>query len=79
MFTLNLSIMILACVVFGGMGNIWGVILGSVILGYIPEKLRFLSDYRIIFFGLLMVVMMNIRPNGLVPRQKREKFQEKSK
>jgi branched-chain amino acid transport system permease protein len=79
MFTLNLSIMILACVVFGGMGNIWGVILGAVILGYIPEKLRFLSDYRIIFFGLLMVVMMNIRPNGLLPRQKREKFQEKSK
>jgi branched-chain amino acid transport system permease protein len=79
MFTLNLSIMILACVVFGGMGNIWGVILGAVILGYIPEKLRFLSDYRIIFFGLLMVVMMNIRPNGLLPRQKREKYQEKSK
>ena len=79
MFTLNLSIMILACVVFGGMGNIWGVILGAVILGYIPEKLRFLSDYRIIFFGLLMVVMMNIRPNGLLPRQKREKFQEKTK
>ncbi len=74
LFTLNLSIMILACVVFGGMGNIWGVI-----LGYIPEKLRFLSDYRIVFFGLLMVVMMNIRPNGLLPRQKREKFQEKSK
>ena len=79
LFTLNLSIMILACVVFGGMGNIWGVILGAVILGYIPEKLRFLSDYRIVFFGLLMVVMMNIRPNGLLPRQKREKFQEKSK
>ncbi len=71
-------IMILATVVLGGMGNIWGVILGAVLLGYIPEKLRFLSDYRIIFFGLLMVVMMNLRPNGLLPRKKREKFQEKS-
>lgn len=79
LFTLNLSIMILATVVLGGMGNIWGVILGAVLLGYIPEKLRFLSDYRIIFFGLLMVVMMNIRPNGLLPRKKREHFQEKSK
>jgi branched-chain amino acid transport system permease protein len=77
LFTLNLSIMILACVVFGGMGNIWGVILGAVILGYIPEKLRFLSEYRIIFFGLLMVVIMNIRPNGLVPRKKREHIREK--
>ena len=79
MFTLNLSIMILACVVFGGMGNIWGVIVGAVLLGYLPEKLRFLSDYRIVFFGLLMVVMMNIRPNGLLPRKKREVVGEKKK
>ena len=77
MFTLNVSILILACVVFGGMGNIWGVILGAVLLGYLPEKLRFLSDYRIVFFGLLMVVMMNIRPNGLLPRKKREVVGEK--
>jgi branched-chain amino acid transport system permease protein len=79
MFTLNLSIMILACVVFGGMGNIWGVIFGAVLLGYLPEKLRFLSDIRILIFGLLMVVMMNIRPNGLIPRKKREKISEKLK
>lgn len=77
LFTLNLSIMILACVVFGGMGNIWGVIFGAVLLGYLPEKLRFLSDIRILIFGLLMVVMMNLRPNGLIPRKKREKISEK--
>lgn len=76
-FKLNLSIMILATVVFGGMGNIWGVILGAVILGYLPEKLRFLSDTRIMFFGLMMIVMMNIRPEGLAPRKKREKFDAK--
>ena len=79
MFNLNLSIMILATVVFGGMGNIWGVIVGAVLLGYLPEKLRFLSDYRIVFFGLLMVVMMNLRPNGLLPRKKREVVGEKLK
>ena len=79
MFNLNLSIMILACVVFGGMGNIWGVMVGAVLLGYLPEKLRFFSDYRIVFFGLLMVVMMNIRPNGLLPRKKREVVGEKKK
>lgn len=77
LFTLNLSIMILACVVFGGMGNIWGVIFGAVLLGYLPEKLRFLSDIRILIFGVLMVVMMNIRPNGLIPRKKREVISEK--
>jgi branched-chain amino acid transport system permease protein len=77
-FKLNLSIMILATVVFGGMGNIWGVILGAVILGYLPEKLRFLSDTRILFFGLMMIIMMNIRPQGLAPRKKREKFDAKA-
>ena len=76
-FKLNLSIMILATVVLGGMGNIWGVILGAVILGYLPEKLRFLSETRIMFFGLMMIIMMNIRPEGLAPRKKREKFDAK--
>jgi branched-chain amino acid transport system permease protein len=78
LFELNVSIMILACVVFGGMGNIWGVALGAALLGYFPEKLRFLSDTRILFFGLLMVLMMNIRPDGLIPRKKREKVYDKN-
>jgi branched-chain amino acid transport system permease protein len=77
MFTLNVSILILACVVFGGMGNIWGVIAGAALLQYLPEKLRFLSETRILIFGLLMVVMMNIRPDGLFPRKKREKVYDK--
>jgi branched-chain amino acid transport system permease protein len=77
-FTLNFSILILAFVVFGGMGNIWGVIAGSVLLAYIPEKLRFLSDIRIIVFGALMVLMMNVRPDGLIPRKKREKVYDKT-
>jgi len=78
LFDLNVSIMILACVVFGGMGNLWGVAFGAALLGYFPEKLRFLSDTRILFFGLLMVVMMNIRPDGIIPRKKREKVYDKN-
>jgi branched-chain amino acid transport system permease protein len=61
------------------MGNIWGVMFGAVLLGYLPEKLRFLSDIRILIFGVLMVVMMNLRPNGLIPRKKREVISEKIK
>lgn len=78
LFTLNVSIMILACVVFGGMGNIWGVAFGAALLGYLPEKLRFLSDTRILIFGLMMVLMMNVRPDGLIPRKKREKIYDKN-
>jgi len=72
-FTLQISILILACVVFGGMGNIWGVILGAVILGYLPDRIRFLSEARLLVFGLVLVIMMNLRPDGILPRKKREK------
>ena len=73
MFTLNVSILILACVVFGGIGNIWGVIVGGVILGYLPDRIRFISDARLLVFGLVLIVVMNFRPDGLLPRKKREK------
>lgn len=73
MFTLNTSILILACVVFGGMGNIWGVITGAVILAYLPERIRFISDARLLIFGLVLVIMMNVRADGILPRKKREK------
>jgi branched-chain amino acid transport system permease protein len=73
MFTLNVSILILACVVFGGIGNIWGVIVGGVILGYLPDRFRFISDARLLVFGLVLIIVMNFRPDGLLPRKKREK------
>ena len=73
MFTLNVSILILACVVFGGIGNIWGVIVGATILGYLPDRIRFISDARLLVFGIVLVVVMNFRPDGLLPRKKREK------
>lgn len=81
-FSYNVSILILAFVVFGGMGNIWGVVVGAVLLSYIPEKIRFISDARMLIFGLLLIIMMNLRPDGLLPRKKREKIgvaKEKSK
>ena len=77
MFKFEVSILILACVVFGGIGNIWGVILGASMLAYLPERIRFLADARQLVFGLVLIVMMNLRPDGLLPRKKREKIQEK--
>jgi len=73
-FNYNISILILAFVVFGGMGNIWGVVAGAVLLSYIPERIRFISDMRMLIFGLLLIVMMNLRPDGMLPRKKREKI-----
>lgn len=77
MFTFNVSVLILACVVFGGMGNMWGVILGASILAYLPERIRFISNSRQLVFGLVLLVIMNVRPDGLLPRKKREKIKHK--
>jgi len=77
MFKFDVSILILACVVFGGIGNIWGVALGAAILAYLPERIRFLADSRQLVFGLVLILMMNLRPDGLLPRKKREKITEK--
>ena len=74
MFSFNISVLVLSCVVFGGMGNIWGVIVGGVILAYLPERIRFISDARQLVFGLALVIIMNVRPDGLLPRKKREKI-----
>jgi branched-chain amino acid transport system permease protein len=77
MFRFDISILILACVVFGGIGNIWGVVVGASVLAYLPDRFRFLSDARQMVFGLVLIIMMNVRPDGLLPRKKREKIEEK--
>ena len=56
----------LTFVVLGGLGSIPGVILGTSILTLAPEFLRFIADYRMMVYGLLMVVMMIVRPRGLL-------------
>ncbi|EFG86834.1 amino acid or sugar ABC transport system, permease protein [Clostridium carboxidivorans P7] len=59
------SSIILSMVVIGGLGSIKGSIIGAVILSIAPELLRGLKDYRILIYGLLMVIMMRYRPQGL--------------
>ena len=66
------SAFLLAAVVLGGMGTIAGVILGAVVLKLMPEKLRFFSEYRLLLFGLLLVIMMRFRPEGLVANKRRQ-------
>lgn len=66
------SAFLLAAVVLGGMGTIAGVLLGATILKLLPEKLRFFSEYRLMLFGLLLVLMMRFRPEGLVASRRRQ-------
>ena len=66
-FTFIESALILAIVVLGGMGSQLGVILAAVLLTVIPEIAREFAEYRMLIFGLVMVVMMVWRPQGLLP------------
>jgi branched-chain amino acid transport system permease protein len=73
-FTLLVSINALALIIIGGLGSIPGVIIGSIVLIGLPEVLRPIADYRLLAYAALLVVMMLVRPAGLIPaaRQKRE-------
>ena len=70
-FTFIESAMILSIVVLGGMGSIPGVVAGAFILILLPEHLRAFSDYRMLIFGALMVVMMVFRPQGIISNVRR--------
>ncbi|OIO36778.1 MAG: hypothetical protein AUJ72_05685 [Candidatus Omnitrophica bacterium CG1_02_46_14] len=79
-FDFVLSVLILAMVVLGGMGNIWGVALGALILGILPELLRELASYRMLIFGLIMILMMIFRPQGILGGQRiKRELQAKEK
>jgi branched-chain amino acid transport system permease protein len=70
-FTLWESIIILCVVVLGGMGSVLGVILGALTLILLPEYLRVFSEYRLLVFGAVLVVMMVFRPGGIVAAARR--------
>ncbi|CAI1687232.1 high-affinity branched-chain amino acid ABC transporter permease LivM [Serratia fonticola] len=65
-FTFFESALILAIVVLGGMGSTIGVVLAAFVLTVAPELLRSFAEYRVLLFGVLMVLMMIWRPRGLV-------------
>jgi branched-chain amino acid transport system permease protein len=65
------SVIILAMVVVGGMGGIAGPILGASLIIFLPERFRIVGDARFLLFGLALVLVMIIRPQGLIPSRRR--------
>ncbi len=66
-FTFIESAMVLAIVVLGGMGSQFGVMLAAIAITALPELAREFDEYRMLAFGLVMVLMMIWRPQGLIP------------
>ena len=66
-FLLLFSILFLAAVVVGGQGNRWGVLVGAALVAYLPQRFREFDDFRVLVFGLALVVLATVRPEGLFP------------
>ena len=67
-FTFLISAMAVLFVILGGMESVWGALLGAVIFSVLPEVLRFMHDWRLTLFGAVLIVLMIIRPRGLLTR-----------
>jgi len=73
-FTFWESVIILCMVVLGGMGSIPGIIIASLVMSLTPEYLRVFSQYRMLVFGGVMVLMMLFKPSGIIPVIRRHAF-----
>jgi ABC-type branched-subunit amino acid transport system permease subunit len=69
---LMVSINVICLVIVGGIGNIPGVFLGAFALKGLPEILRETESYRLLIFGVLLVIMMRLRPEGFLPARRPE-------
>lgn len=70
-FTFLVSVTIMTMVIVGGMDNTLGVIVGAFLLTILPEKLRLFSDYRLLFVGIIVILFLVLRPQGLFPQRAR--------
>ncbi len=71
-FTLWESIIILMAVVIGGTGSIPGVIGGAILLKLLPEYFRALAQYRMLIYGIAMILVIIFKPDGLIPRKRKQ-------
>ena len=71
-FSVMVSVNVVCLIIIGGVGSIPGVILGAIVLIGIPEVLRAVAMYRMLVFGLLLVIMMIFRPMGILPSTRRK-------
>jgi branched-chain amino acid transport system permease protein len=66
-FLLLYSILFVAAVVVGGQGNRWGAVVGAIVVAYLPERFRGFADWRVLVFGLALMLLAVYRPQGLLP------------
>lgn len=78
-FNLLVSINVLSVIIIGGMGSVPGVLVGALALVGLPELLREFSDFRLMLYGAVLVLMMLVRPEGLLPEARRKEEMEEAR
>lgn len=70
-FAFIVSVVVVTMVILGGMDNVFGVIIGAILLTILPEKFRAFEDFRILIYGIIIITMLRFRPQGLFPQKMR--------
>jgi ABC-type branched-subunit amino acid transport system permease subunit len=73
-YTFADSLILVSILLLGGIGNPWGLVVATVIVVVIPEKLQTIQEYRFLLYALLVIVVLLFRPEGLLPRPVRRYF-----
>ncbi|MGI9450939.1 MAG: branched-chain amino acid ABC transporter permease [Geminicoccaceae bacterium] len=73
-FDFGASLILVSIVLFGGIGNPWGVAVATLIVVLLPEKLQILQEYRFLIYATLVILVLLFRPDGLLPRPVRAYF-----
>jgi len=70
-FAFIVSVVVVTMVILGGMDNVFGVVIGAILLTVLPEKFRAFEDLRLLIYGVIVVTMLMFRPQGLFPQKLR--------
>ena len=73
-YTFADSLILVSIVLLGGIGNPWGLVVATVIVVIVPEKLQTIQEYRFLLYALMVIVVLLFRPEGLLPRPVRRYF-----
>jgi ABC-type branched-subunit amino acid transport system permease subunit len=73
-YTFADSLLLVSILLLGGIGNPWGLVVATVIVVVVPEKLQTIQEYRFLLYALLVIMVLLFRPEGLLPRPVRRYF-----
>ncbi|MGH6739977.1 MAG: branched-chain amino acid ABC transporter permease, partial [Bradyrhizobium sp.] len=73
-YTFADSLILVSILLLGGIGNPWGLIVATIIVVVVPEKLQTIQEYRFLLYAALVIAVLLFRPEGLLPRPVRRYF-----